>query len=176
MEYNTTVINFFAGPGAGKTSSSFTLASELKWRGINIEYVPEYAKELTWGSEWETLDNQLHVSVEQYKRIKRLNGKVEFIITDSPIILGVNYLKNEHSYKDSFKDVIFNCFNEFNNVNYFLYRKKKYLNKGRTETEEESIIIDKKIETFLLLNGIDYTILDGVKDNFKIILNELGLK
>ena len=51
----TLVVNLFAGPGAGKTSCAWEIASELKKRGIVTEYVPEYAKELVWDENYEAL-------------------------------------------------------------------------------------------------------------------------
>ena len=45
-DMKTLVVNLFAGPGAGKTTCAWEIASELKKRGIVTEYVPEYAKEL----------------------------------------------------------------------------------------------------------------------------------
>lgn len=43
---NTIVINAFAGPGAGKTTSCLEVAEKLKKQGFVTEYVQEYAKEL----------------------------------------------------------------------------------------------------------------------------------
>ena len=41
---NTMVVNCYAGPGAGKTTCAWEVASQLKKKGINTEYVSEYAK------------------------------------------------------------------------------------------------------------------------------------
>ena len=46
MSKKTIVVNLFAGAGAGKTTCAWEIASELKKRGIETEYVSEYAKEL----------------------------------------------------------------------------------------------------------------------------------
>jgi len=43
---NTIVINAFAGPGAGKTTSCLEIAEKLKKQGFVTEYVQEYAKQL----------------------------------------------------------------------------------------------------------------------------------
>ena len=42
MEKTTVVVNLLAGPGAGKTTCAWAIASELKKRGIETEYVSEY--------------------------------------------------------------------------------------------------------------------------------------
>ena len=36
---NTMVVNCYAGPGAGKTTCAWEVASQLKKKGINTEYV-----------------------------------------------------------------------------------------------------------------------------------------
>lgn len=89
MKYNNTkIVNAFAGPGAGKTTACLEIVSQLKMRGKSAEYVPEYAKELVWDERTQLLDgslmNQLTILCEQYKRIKRLFHKVDYIVTDSP--------------------------------------------------------------------------------------------
>ena len=56
---NTIIVNLFAGPGAGKTTCAWEIASELKKRNIQAEYVPEYAKELVWDEKRELLDGSL---------------------------------------------------------------------------------------------------------------------
>ena len=44
----TIVVNFFCGAGGGKSSMSTGVFSELKWIGINAEYVAEYCKMMVW--------------------------------------------------------------------------------------------------------------------------------
>ena len=48
---NTMVVNCYAGPGAGKTTCAWEVASQLKKKGINTEYVSEYAKGTGLGGE-----------------------------------------------------------------------------------------------------------------------------
>jgi len=73
MKHNTIVINAFAGPGAGKTTSAWEIASALKKAGFSVELAPEYAKELVWTDRADLLDgseaNQLEVLQEQTRRI-----------------------------------------------------------------------------------------------------------
>ncbi len=64
------------GRGAGKTTCAWEIASELKKRNIQAEYVPEYAKELVWDEKRELLDgslkNQRKLFQEQNHRLARL--------------------------------------------------------------------------------------------------------
>lgn len=50
---NTIVINAFAGPGAGKTTSCLEVAEKLKKQGFVTEYVQEYAKELVYDNSFD---------------------------------------------------------------------------------------------------------------------------
>ena len=83
----TIVVNMFAGPGAGKTTCAWQVASELKKRGYITEYVPEYAKELVWDKNFDlldgTLDHQKQLLEVQAHRLERLKGQVDFIVTDT---------------------------------------------------------------------------------------------
>jgi len=42
------IVDFFAGPGAGKSTTAADVFAKLKWRGVNAELIGEYAKDLTW--------------------------------------------------------------------------------------------------------------------------------
>lgn len=102
------------GPGAGKTTACLEIVSQLKMRGKSAEYVPEYAKELVWDERTQLLDgslmNQLTILCEQYKRIKRLFHKVDYIVTDSPLWLNLLYYryssyKQRNVYMDLLQDI-----------------------------------------------------------------------
>lgn len=81
----TKVINLFAGPGAGKSTTAAALFVLMKTEGYKVELVTEYAKELVYAEDWETLNWQPAVTKEQDARQRRLVGKVDWIITDSPL-------------------------------------------------------------------------------------------
>lgn len=42
----TKVINLIGAPGAGKSTIASQLFSLMKWQGLDVELVSEYAKEL----------------------------------------------------------------------------------------------------------------------------------
>ena len=70
--------------------------AEKTW--ICSEYVQEYAKELVWDKNFEMLDgsekNQKIILAEQQKRMDKLMGKVDFIVTDAPLLLNTIYLNS----------------------------------------------------------------------------------
>ena len=71
---NTMVVNCYAGPGAGKTTCAWEVASQLKKKGINTEYVSEYAKELVWEGKYDVLENQEHLFDEPHLWPKQQYG------------------------------------------------------------------------------------------------------
>jgi len=89
------LINLFAGPGTGKSTTMAGVFSELKLRGVNCEMAPEFAKEKVWEKSVNILENQIYVFGKQYNTIHRLLGQVDIIITDSPLLLSSIYGTNE---------------------------------------------------------------------------------
>ncbi len=151
----TVVVNLFAGPGAGKTTCAWAIASELKKRNIEAEYVSEYAKELVWDNKAYMLDgspeNQKQVYEEQDRRVQRLLGKVSIVVTDSPAILSLIYAKDPST---AFHNEALDRFNRQQNFNLFINRGKVFQQAGRLHNLEESIKIDDNIKGFLRENNI----------------------
>lgn len=155
----TIVVNAFGGPGVGKTTCCWEIASELKKRGILTEYVPEYAKELVYEERFDILNdsmkNQKIILSEQKRRLDRLIGKVQVIVTDSPLLLSIIYANDA---TESFKKEILDKFFSYNNFNVIVLRDKKqaYEQSGRKQTLNESIAKDKQIRKLLDDNDIIY--------------------
>lgn len=153
----TLVINLFAGPGAGKTTCAWEIAEKLKKLGYVTEYVSEYAKELVWDGRTDMLDgslkNQMVLLYEQKRRIDRLIGKVDFVVTDSPVLLSAAYIATP---TPSFNNLCCSIFNNYNNFSIFIERSDAYEKEGRIHTEEESKNLDKKIKSLLEENEIYY--------------------
>ena len=154
----TKVINFFAGPGAGKSTAATGVFSHLKQKGILCEYVSEYAKDLVWEGTDVLLQNQIHVFAEQFRRQWRLMGKVDYVITDSPLLLSAVYFnrwrqETETWLTESFcnltEDYFIEAFNQFDNLNWFIRRDKPYVPKGRIQTEKEAHEVDGEVANTL---------------------------
>lgn len=160
MAYSkTVVVNLFAGPGAGKTTCAWEIASELKKRGYEVEYVPEYAKEFVWDNNLEMLDGSLNHQTKLYQeqlyRVTRLLGKVDFVVTDSPALLSAQYLKETNpDVREAFILTMLDDFKNMNNFNLFINRGKEYQQTGRKHNEAEAKAIDKEIKDFLKENKI----------------------
>lgn len=149
----TLVVNLFAGPGAGKTTCAWEIASELKKRGINTEYVPEYAKELVWDENYKALADQEHIFEVQANRINRLIGKVDVVVTNSPILFSEIYGKNN---SNDFKQRIWEEHDSHKNFNLFINRCLRFEQQGRIHNLTESKEIDNKIKNMLEENSVYY--------------------
>ena len=147
------VVNLFAGPGSGKSTTCAGVFAKLKLAGVNCEMALEYAKDKVWEESNKVLDDQIYVFGKQLHRIFRLKDKVDVVITDSPILLSIIYDKTGNKY---FSDLVLNQFNNFDNRNYFIERTTVYNPKGRLQTEDEAKEIDKVLLDLLKDCNIKY--------------------
>jgi len=161
------VINLYGGPGSGKSTTAAGVFSKLKLLGVNVELVTEYAKDLTWEESFKKLGNQNIVSANQHHRQWILND-VDVIITDSPIIQGLIYSNKYH-------DHIMELFNEFDNINIFLNRKKAYQTKGRSQTLDQAITLDNKIKEIFLDESMQVHYIDGDESAIDNIVEQVKL-
>jgi ATP:corrinoid adenosyltransferase len=146
---STKVINFFAGPGAGKSTAAAGLFFYMKCRGYKVELVTEYAKDLYYMDKLghPTAGNAWVMQNVQHERQRRLLGKVDYIITDSPLLKDIVYahytLKGDEL--ERFKaecQINFACFDNFN---VWVNRVKTYQPYGRRESEESARSVDLKM-------------------------------
>lgn len=180
----TLVINAFGGPGAGKTTACLHIASELKKRGFVAEYVSEYAKELVWDKNFKMLDgseeHQKMILSEQKKRIDRLIGQVDFVVTDAPVLLNSVYLDLDN--KESYDQALVELFNKYDNFNLEIVRDvSSFEQEGRIHNLEQSQQADNDIRCLLNQNGIYYgtyshSRLDKIVDNAIVTHSKLAEK
>lgn len=177
----TIVCNLFGGPGTGKSTNATYIFSELKRKGIICEYVSEYAKDITWEETHSLLNNQIHIFSEQFRRQMRLIDKVDVIITDSPLLLGLIYYNHyainnsifSIQFDNSIRSFILCGFLEFDNVNYFLTRTKDYVEIGRNQTEQEAKQLDSEIKDALSFYRIEYETRGTEKWDADEIVNDI---
>lgn len=170
----TLVVNLYAGPGAGKTTGAWIIAGELKKLNIVTEYVSEYAKELIWDNESHLLGgsfkNQFNVLKEQNRRINRLIGKVDVVVTDSPILQQGMYVQERI---DEFNNIAFSLYNMYSNFDIFIERGHYFEQAGRIHSREESIEIDTKIKNFFKQNRIEYKVCRH--DTLSHVINDIKI-
>jgi hypothetical protein len=74
-----------------------------------------------------------------------------------------------------FADFVVDTFGKFRNMNFFLRRSTSYNVRGREQTEEEAIEVDKKFKTFLDKWGVSYTEVEKDEAEFVIIAKILEI-
>ena len=87
----TRVINFYGGPSSGKSTAAAGLFYKMKMLGYSVELTDEFAKECVWEGNVPMLKDQLWVLAHQHRKILRLKGQVDYVITDSPVLLSPIY-------------------------------------------------------------------------------------
>lgn len=142
------VINLFAGPGAGKSTTAAGIFNHLKNHNKRCELVTEFVKDLVWDKSHATLRDPLYLLANQHHKLHRmLEHDVDYIIVDSPLPVCLAYM--DEYWKGKLENLVFDMFDRFDNDNYFLIRQKQYMKYGRFQTEDEANSIDTHIENFM---------------------------
>jgi ABC-type oligopeptide transport system ATPase subunit len=168
----TLVINLIGGPGAGKSTTAAGLFFLMKISGLKVELVTEFAKELTYDENWSDLKKQLYVLSEQERRQRRLVDKVDYIITDSPLLLGINYVSDPREVA-AVEQSARALFASYNNANFILKRVKPYAAYGRSQDENQAKAIDLAIRQGVFADQPIELIVSGNETAPQTILNHL---
>ncbi len=168
----TQVINFYGGPGTGKSTSAAMVFSELKQAGVNCELVQEYVKQWAWEERKPVSLDQFYFFGKQSRKEYSLFGRVETIITDSPVSLCAYYCKvfGTKEQADLFIEMTKTYYslaakqgNDYQHV--WLRRVKPYNPKGRFQNEQEARDIDVDMKDFLTNTlGLRLTEVDGSRE------------
>ncbi len=134
------VINMFGGPGTGKSTTAAAVFANLKFHGVNCEYVQEYAK--------------------QHFRLRRVASEVDVVITDCPIFLGLIYMPDDFPIP-SLRPAIREAYDMYDNLNIFLVRNKPYNPKGRFQDEAGAKALDLDVKNMLDAQGVEYHVVEA---------------
>ena len=175
----TLIINLYGGPGTGKSTGAAYIFSKLKMAGVDAEYVTEFAKDKVWENNAEVFRNQMYITGKQSFKISRCFGKVNVIVTDSPIRLGFTYAVAQG--KPKLGEAILEEADTYNDssIDIFLKRVKPYNPNGRNQTEDEAKQIDVDMRKSLEEQGVKLLEFDGSIDGYnrivEYVLNILGV-
>ena len=160
----TKVINFYAGPGTGKSTTAASLFAEMKLQGYSVELVREYVKNWAWEGRVPGQYDQVYFFGKQARAEYSLFGKVDYVITDSPVLLcgyyEQFYLGRELTYPSIVNYLEMANQNGHQHINFFLKRHKEFVQNGRFETEDQVKKIDQDLKQWLIDKNISFIELD----------------
>lgn len=165
---NTKVINLFGGAGIGKSTFAANLFGEMKAKGYNVELAREWVKLWAYEKRQMTYADQTIVFGHQVQEETQFYGKVDILITDSPLILSGFYEKL--NYKTELmlpvaKSIMKEA--ELKGIYYWnllLTRLHCYQTEGRWQTEKQAKEQDKLMAKFLKDNKLTYEKMNTIED------------
>lgn len=170
----TLIINMFGGPGAGKSTMAAGLFHGLKSRGVICELITEKAKYFTWERNKTALSNQLFVTAHQIYHQEIVEQQVDVVVTDSPIILGLFYYREQNlEIREPFRRFLRATFDAKNNLNVYLKRGRDYNSIGRSQTEEEACMIDEEVWRYLERYGIPTITIKAHEEGLKVLTEKV---
>jgi hypothetical protein len=169
------LINFVASPSSGKSIMAALTFVKLKTDHNSSELIQEYAKQLVWSEKFEELANQWYVTKKQYDMIKAVYGKVDYLVTDSPLLVGLHYNRyhtDNVCNVEKTESMILSKMDEFNNIYIFLKRNKNnpYEKIGRIHDENQSIEIEKNLKGLLDEFNLKYLEIESDVNNIDKIM------
>lgn len=156
MDQKTQIINLYAGPGCGKSTSAAYLYYLLKSAGKNVELVREYVKDWAWDERKINTYDQIYFLGKQTRRESMLYGKVEYIVTDSPVLMGSFYAQKYCPVllSEGVRSATLAFYNQAEKDGHrhhhvFLKRSKPYNPAGRYQDENEAKDLDSEVRRYL---------------------------
>ena len=164
----TTVINLYGGSGVGKSTVAALLFAQMKMQGLHVELVREYVKLWAWSGKQVRPTDQIYLLGKQSAYESLLYGKVDYIVTDSPVMLAGAYSEWHNGEAGSYVTSAANSYYDVSSsdgsvkfLNYVLRRDGAFDPRGRYETAEQATKFDEFLKEYLVRNGKDFTILEG---------------
>jgi hypothetical protein len=177
---HTTIINLYGGPGTGKSTSAAQYYHQLKVDGHNVELVREYVKDWAWEERRINTYDQIYFLGKQVRRESMLYGKVDWIVTDSPVMMNLYYAQRycTLSLAEGVRAATLSFYRQaaedgHQHIHIFLERTKPYLSEGRYQTEHEAKEIDFGIKQLLKDLKIPVFECPAEKEDLAELLNKL---
>jgi tRNA uridine 5-carbamoylmethylation protein Kti12 len=175
------VINLYGGPGVGKTTTAWLLCGALKKLGVEVEFVPEFAKRCVYENRDTLLsEDQLYVLAKQHRGILILaESGVEYAVVDSPLVLSASYNDHKKLNQDIINLLVRELYEKYDNINIFIERstQRKYDPRGRIQKNyEEAIEKDEEIKRSVSHFGVKCLSTESSDVAVKEILKILGFE
>jgi predicted ATPase len=145
-------IGLYGGPGCGKTTLAHWLVSQMKEAHLTVEYVHEYIKPWAYqGRVPKGWDQKTVFDRQMEEELKWLTIGVDHIVTDSPLLLQVAYMKRDRlKYHDPCLALAKLYDRDHPSLNIFLCRDGlPYQSHGRYESLEAARSMDEVVRSVL---------------------------
>jgi len=176
----TKIINLYGGPGIGKSTTAAYLYYRLKRLNKSVELVQEYVKEWAWENRNIKPFDQIYFFGKQVRKESMLFGKVDYVITDSPVLLSLCYIKRCCDPEvangliqtaKAFYEVAPR--HNVQHIHVVLKRSGEFEAKGRFHSKEESVQIDAEIRDLLKEFNIEYFETGYGEDDLQLLLSAI---
>lgn len=146
-------INFYAGPGAGKSTLAARTFAELKIRGYDVEHIPEYIKTWAYMGRKPVSYDQLYVYAKQLHTEDAALLHCKHVVTDSPLLMNNAYAGY---YGCKFTDHMVSITQSFDRafpaLNLYIDRSVDYVQHGRYQDLTQAKEFDDFLLAFLAKN------------------------
>lgn len=143
-------VNFFSGPGCGKSTVAARTFAEMKIRGHDCEHISEFVKTMAHEGRFPQSYDQVHIFGEQIHREDIALRHVDFIVTDCPLLMCCAYA---HFYKapseDNLIEIAIDFDMDFPALNFYLERTVDYKDKGRYQNLDQAKEFDDFLTDFM---------------------------
>lgn len=178
--HKTTIINLYCGPGGGKSTNAAFLFYLLKAEGKNSELVREYVKDWAWENRKISTYDQLYFLGKQIRRESMLYGKVDWIVSDSPVMMNLYYAQKycTLSLSEGVRAGTLSFYQQaaedgHKHIHVLLKRTKPYSSDGRYQSEAEAVEIDAELRR--LLEGLKVPVIECATEELELrnLLNKI---
>lgn len=165
-------INFYGGPGSGKSTVASQLYTDLKILQYTTELVREAAKDKVYlGIDLSKSDYnmQLIIFASQLERELLVAKHVQYLVSDSPLFLNAYYAKCAHLLS------VAKANNAQDDLHIWIERdpNERFESNGRSHNEKQSKKIDLEMKKFLTeVCGLNLLVVKGTaKEKSSFISN-----
>lgn len=162
------VVNFFGGPGSGKTTAAARLFTRLKMRGLDVELIDEVARTCIQTGQLGALEVQPYLFGMGLYRLRTTARNTDVVIMDSPLLLNPIYDAHQSA---ALRALCLEEHNRFANLNVRLTRlaarsplvadAETHSMAGRVHDAAESRDLDAAIGRFLAELAVPLVPCDG---------------
>lgn len=158
------VINLFGAACSGKSTLAAEIFYQLKKAGKNTELALEFVKDSVYDGNPYPFQDQIYVFANQLKKLRQFNGKVDYVVTDSPLLLSHIYAGEKESAE--FHMLIDAEWKKYHNINFFLnHQNLSYVSEGRLDTYNDR---DKISNSILIILSLFHDSYKKISVNTKI--------